>query len=864
MVPSRQGRQPRAGPRDVRGEPLTHLFAVRRFRPIEVNFGTGFYDLEPKAFVHQIHRWGNDNTALHLASFLGETTIVEQLLHQRANPNIKNGLGLTARDVSLDDETRKAFDYDASRPPSAADKVSSMIDDSMHSELLQSTTTPKPSTSISLSPKKQRKTSLESLEYPGEAKDISAIVRVDTTSSTTHAQSHSTPMPIPVPQPKGADGKPKEAIVTLRQNSLVSNCVFLSSNSNVSTSNLTGSPSNPSKRPNYSSANRFKELKQLAESTTVAPGPTSPTPSSKLTLQVSTSAPTANGCKSETAALTQRSPVRKREDAPLLVRTSSGGKIRDPRKIVTWNEMAKVREELDVECYSDDGFDSYGSSDVEDYMNDEDMDAPPTMSLSTPSRSILRSKCEDLCAPAPAAVTWNEMAKVRGILECFDSQGEEGDDNEEEKAEEDKEEEDEETEAEERMLRRLSRSQTTMWGEEMVRESVTTEDEQPHIMAEEPLEVRTKEVKKVDDKEEVAVQEVEVIKVKVDASQVVGLDIVPLALDDEPVQMIATTIEFIQDIVAEAIVDVVEEKPTTQQSDAALENSEPIPIPAPMTLGKLPDFSPAFITYDHHSLLAEGITPTSLCREISEFSFGSDDGETATTSGSESRQNKRTPHIQYGDFLGRLAECRRSKTDELPYPQNLEAEAQGTPRIQHGDILGRLAEWRRSKTDELPYPQNLEAEAQGTPRIQHGDVPGRLAEWRRSKTDELPYPQNLEVEAQGTPRIQHGDFLSRLAEWRHSKTDELPYPQNLEVEAQGTPRIQHGDFLGRLAEWRRSKTDELPYPQNPEAEAQGTPISGTATSWVAWSNGAVPRPPTPRSTHARRCSTSPTRPDPCP
>jgi len=53
--------------------------------------------------------WGNGNTALHAASFMGESEYINELIGLGADSSIQNGLGLSPVDVALDNETRDLF-----------------------------------------------------------------------------------------------------------------------------------------------------------------------------------------------------------------------------------------------------------------------------------------------------------------------------------------------------------------------------------------------------------------------------------------------------------------------------------------------------------------------------------------------------------------------------------------------------------------------------------------------------------------------------------------------------------------------------------------------------------------------------------
>jgi hypothetical protein len=53
--------------------------------------------------------WGNGNTVLHLASFMGMSQVVKRLLELGANPNKKNERKYKPVDCADDDETRIIF-----------------------------------------------------------------------------------------------------------------------------------------------------------------------------------------------------------------------------------------------------------------------------------------------------------------------------------------------------------------------------------------------------------------------------------------------------------------------------------------------------------------------------------------------------------------------------------------------------------------------------------------------------------------------------------------------------------------------------------------------------------------------------------
>ncbi|KAI9145201.1 hypothetical protein BKA69DRAFT_1015000, partial [Paraphysoderma sedebokerense] len=53
--------------------------------------------------------WGNGNTTLHLASFLGMADLVKRLLELGANGNKRNDRKYTAVDCADDDTTRRLF-----------------------------------------------------------------------------------------------------------------------------------------------------------------------------------------------------------------------------------------------------------------------------------------------------------------------------------------------------------------------------------------------------------------------------------------------------------------------------------------------------------------------------------------------------------------------------------------------------------------------------------------------------------------------------------------------------------------------------------------------------------------------------------
>jgi len=50
------------------------------------------------------YKWGNNNTTLHLASFLGEKNIINKILGKGEDPSQENGLGKTPIDVAADYE----------------------------------------------------------------------------------------------------------------------------------------------------------------------------------------------------------------------------------------------------------------------------------------------------------------------------------------------------------------------------------------------------------------------------------------------------------------------------------------------------------------------------------------------------------------------------------------------------------------------------------------------------------------------------------------------------------------------------------------------------------------------------------------
>ncbi|ORX54275.1 hypothetical protein BCR36DRAFT_410817 [Piromyces finnis] len=58
----------------------------------------------PQKIDLSTYRWGNDNTTLHLASFLGERSIITKILKKGEDPSYKNGLGKTSIDVAVDYE----------------------------------------------------------------------------------------------------------------------------------------------------------------------------------------------------------------------------------------------------------------------------------------------------------------------------------------------------------------------------------------------------------------------------------------------------------------------------------------------------------------------------------------------------------------------------------------------------------------------------------------------------------------------------------------------------------------------------------------------------------------------------------------
>ncbi|KAI8615986.1 hypothetical protein BC830DRAFT_1063856, partial [Chytriomyces sp. MP71] len=53
--------------------------------------------------------WGDGNTILHLASFLGMSELVKRLLELGANPNKRNGRMYKPVDCADTDETRRMF-----------------------------------------------------------------------------------------------------------------------------------------------------------------------------------------------------------------------------------------------------------------------------------------------------------------------------------------------------------------------------------------------------------------------------------------------------------------------------------------------------------------------------------------------------------------------------------------------------------------------------------------------------------------------------------------------------------------------------------------------------------------------------------
>ncbi|KAI8835877.1 hypothetical protein BC829DRAFT_365300, partial [Chytridium lagenaria] len=53
--------------------------------------------------------WGNGNTVLHLASFLGMSDLVKRLIELGANPNKKNERNYKPVDCADDDRTRNMF-----------------------------------------------------------------------------------------------------------------------------------------------------------------------------------------------------------------------------------------------------------------------------------------------------------------------------------------------------------------------------------------------------------------------------------------------------------------------------------------------------------------------------------------------------------------------------------------------------------------------------------------------------------------------------------------------------------------------------------------------------------------------------------
>ncbi|KAK9767606.1 hypothetical protein K7432_002492 [Basidiobolus ranarum] len=55
------------------------------------------------------HVWGRGNTTLHLASFVGLTTLVKRLLELDMNPYVKNDLGYSSVDCATEHETKKVF-----------------------------------------------------------------------------------------------------------------------------------------------------------------------------------------------------------------------------------------------------------------------------------------------------------------------------------------------------------------------------------------------------------------------------------------------------------------------------------------------------------------------------------------------------------------------------------------------------------------------------------------------------------------------------------------------------------------------------------------------------------------------------------
>ncbi|OUM66472.1 hypothetical protein PIROE2DRAFT_6310 [Piromyces sp. E2] len=58
----------------------------------------------PQKIDLSTYKWGNDNTTLHLASFLGERSIINKILNKGEDPSYKNGLGKTSIDVAVDYE----------------------------------------------------------------------------------------------------------------------------------------------------------------------------------------------------------------------------------------------------------------------------------------------------------------------------------------------------------------------------------------------------------------------------------------------------------------------------------------------------------------------------------------------------------------------------------------------------------------------------------------------------------------------------------------------------------------------------------------------------------------------------------------
>ncbi|RUP45490.1 hypothetical protein BC936DRAFT_148106 [Jimgerdemannia flammicorona] len=660
------------------------------------------------------YRWGSDNTALHLASFLGEITIVQDLLTHGANPALQNGFGQTARDVALDDETRVVFDnFDPNIP--SANKLSLMIDDFVHSPYLADSNNEDP-----------------------------------TPPRKAHAQS------LPLPQSK-------EAIAALRQNSLVSNSVFLNGSTtspNASTTSLNGTTVAPgaTKRPNYSSANRFNELRQLAEST-VAPVPTQSVSAPVRARSSSVSAPTVQSedeqprldaaksvRKSETAALAKKSAVRnnpfvrsvedltsaakaavststkeetstagstpkpsgfsvlrqnslvsnsvfKRQpptvttDAskivPALANTEQKPDKEDvpkpddkqwtdePQDIVTVNEKGSTATDLQAATIEIAG--------LPIATPDRNIQPPPyspptsdSMTSRSP-RSILRAKRDPPSlhrsgsgrARGPRAfrpmphrvadprktVTWNEMAEVREIVELdAEGEGENEDEDEEdedlfdwssddsffsdEEAEYYRQQEEEEIEmvrrlqAEEGLVRKVGWEIGSVEGSGIKSGNVSGAEE----VDEETI-----------DEEKQQVQEPEPIK------------------EDDTIE---TKINQVADLDVMAHASVEETIPTIDEKQ-----SHPDAV--------VPDFLP---TYPDPAIA----TPHS---EIAEWGFGDVDNDAENLDFDRSKAGS-NPRIQRSDVLSRLAEWRRSKTDEPPSPLTLKAR----PLVQQPSIVAVTGE----------------------------------------------------------------------------------------------------------------------------------------------------------------------------